>query len=46
MKMMPAKKTGVHKISVATTARSIQNSKNNFCSGTANITASERNRPA
>ena len=46
IKMMPAKKTGVHKIRVATTPLSIHDSKNNFCSGTAYINASERNKPA
>jgi len=45
-KMIPAKKTGVHKANVATTARTAHDSKNSFCIGTKYITARVTNNPA
>src|SRR5437763_8926710 len=45
MKMMPAKKTGVHRISGGYHAPQHPRFEKQFCSGTAYINASERNKP-
>src|SRR5579864_9557103 len=45
-KIIPANKTGTQSARVATVARTHHDSKNSFSKGSANITASERNKPA
>src|SRR5271169_383292 len=45
-KIMPAKKTGRQRASVAAIARTSHDAKNSFCIGMVNITTRERNKHA